>query len=86
MTVTALEEIVSADNITKRNGIFTIRKGFFYTMGGSADKFRDSVEAELINHDIRFETIEADEVYKAFKGGAPIVKQSHWYVKVRITD
>jgi len=84
MKVREISEIISADKISKHKGIFTFRNGFFYTMGGSSTKFREKIEKRLIENDIRFETLEDGEHWVAFNGGAPIEKQSHWYVKVRI--
>ena len=86
MKTTELEQMISADGVSKRNGIFTIRRGYYYTGGYDADKYKENIENQLIENDIRFEYVDHGNVWLPFKGGAPLAKQSHWFVKVRITD
>ena len=71
---------VYPDKISKKSGIFTVRKGFFYTHGYTAKKYRDAVKKALPDAQI----IDYSEVWKAFKGGASIERQSHWFVKFKI--
>ena len=86
MKLKELDEFIHADKISKYKGIYTFRRGFFYTMGGSSTKFRESIEKQLEAHGVNFETIEDGERWTNFIGGAPIEKQSHWYVKLIIRD
>lgn len=69
---------VTVDDYTaKRDGTIIIRKGFFYTNGYTADKYRDSVLMVFPHADI----IEHGEHWMDFKSNAPTKKQSHWYVQ-----
>ena len=70
----------SFDSVSKYKGVFTVRRGFFYTHGGTADKCVNTVLLKIPGATI----IESDEIWKAFSGGAPLAKQSHWYVKFTV--
>ena len=70
------------DYVSKRGDVVTVRRGFFYRFGGSADKF-----AELVKERIPCaEIIDKGEVSLPFRGGAPVSKQSHWWVKFKKKD
>jgi len=78
-----LEEIkdaVGADTISKKNGIITVRKSFFYTHGYTAEQFADRVKQHFPNAQI----VSLDEVWKDFRGGATVANQSHWRVDFRL--
>lgn len=63
-----------------RNGHFKIYKGFFYTHGRSEEDFATSVMRKLENATL----IDYGMVWKDFKGGAPVERQSHWWVIVKL--
>lgn len=60
-----------------RGGIYTIRRGFFYTMGKSSYDLKEAVVAAFPDATI----LEHGEVWKPFIGGASVRRQSHWFVK-----
>lgn len=38
------DNVIGVDTCSKRDGVFTARKGFFYTHGGTAEKFAERIE------------------------------------------
>ena len=82
---TKAEEVVHADDVTQsKNNTMIFRKGFFYKMGGDAEKWKNAVSKRLSNAGIAHVVMEYDEVYKDFIGGASIKRQSHWYVTIKL--
>ena len=76
-TAKQVQDILSGENVTKRNGIFTLREEFFYTHGKTEyDLIKD---IKLAFPDARI--IDQGEIWKPFNGGASIVNSSHWFVK-----
>lgn len=78
--MSSLEEIkdaIGADTLSFREGIFTARRGFFYSHGGSSNQFAEKIRNRIKNAVI----LDHGEVWKPFRGGAPVAKQSHWWVK-----
>lgn len=61
----------------KKNGNFVARKGFFYTHGATAKQHEDFVKKAFPDCEI----IDSQEVWKAFRGGASLAHQSHWFVE-----
>lgn len=84
MTTKELKQKIRCDEITKYNGIFTCRKGFFYRMGKNAMSFKQDIEQQLLKSGILFSIIDFGEKYTNFIGGADLKNQSHWFVKVEI--
>jgi hypothetical protein len=72
-----VREKVLADTYSVKGGVFTLRKGFFYSNGGDADKFSARVTAAFPDAVI----LDCGEVWKAFRGGASVAQQTHWFVK-----
>ena len=70
----------SFDSVSKYKGVFTVRRGFFYTHGDTEEKYVDIVRSAIPEATI----FDSDEIWKAFSGGAPLAKQSHWYVKFTV--
>lgn len=73
---------VSADTASVKNGVFTVRRSFFYTSGGSAEKFAERVLVAFPTAVI----LDKGEVWKAFRGGSTVAQGSHWFVKFTIDD
>ena len=77
------------DSVSKRGDVFTARKGFFYTNGCTADGFADLVNEtihKMFHNRKKAVIVDKGEVWKPFKGGAPVSQQSHWFVKFRLVD
>ena len=68
------------DRVSLRNGVFTGRRSYFYKNGLSSDLFADKVA------DAGFEVIEHGDHWAAFKGGADLAKQSHFWVKFKVKE
>lgn len=65
-----------------KDGLFTVRKGFFYRMGHTTDDYVRKVMETFPNARI----FDKGEVWKSFRGGASVANQSHWYVKFVLQD
>lgn len=77
MTLKQIREAFSADTYSLKNGVFTVRRGFFYPGGFSAEAYAAKVQAAFPTATI----VDKGEVWKAFRGGASVAAQSHWFVK-----
>ena len=84
LTAKALSEMISSDSLTKSQGVFVARRGFFYTKGYTAQDFSAYVTSILRQNGIEINVEEAGEVWKPFKGGASLAQQSHWYVRFTV--
>ena len=72
-----IEEKLCCDQVTLSKGVFTVRLGFFYTHGRTAEKFEQEVQAAFPTATM----LDRGGVWKSFKGGASVANQSHWFVK-----
>jgi hypothetical protein len=71
------------DTLSQKDGVFTVRRGFFYTHGFTADGYAAKVQAVFPEATI----LEKGEVWKSFRGGASVVaRQSHWFVKFSFAE
>ena len=75
MTSNEIKAAIMADTLAKRGGVYTARWGFFYRHGGTSEQHAGYVRA-LPGATV----LEHGEVWKAFSGGAPLARQSHWWV------
>ena len=82
MTKQQIAEKVIADTVSKRDGVFTVRRGFFYTGGGTAEGFANHVKRAIPAAVV----VDYGEVWKPFIGSAPVAKQSHWFVKFTVKE
>lgn len=75
----------SVDSVGKAKNAdhYVVRRGFYYSHGGTAEKFADHVSANLKKAGIDHEIIDKGEVWKPFNGGASVANQSHWYVHIK---
>jgi hypothetical protein len=80
MKITDIEDKLHVSSVSKRAGVFTVRDGFFYRHGRNSgdlvQKVRDAFPTAKI--------LDQGEVWKAFRGGASVANQSHWFVKFSI--
>jgi hypothetical protein len=74
------ESGVHPSTLSKRGGVFTARRSFFYTHGKTSEMFANDIKKALPNAEI----IEHQEQWRAFRGGASVADQSHWWVKFKI--
>lgn len=69
-----------ADSVAILNGVFTVRRGFFYRCGGSAEALRAAVEKAVPGACI----LDSGEKWTAFNGGASLARSTHWWVKFTV--
>lgn len=82
IATTDVQECLSVDQVSLRYGVFTVRRGFFYTHGFTADGLVANVKAAFPNACI----IDSGEVWKPFRGSASVAQQSHWFVKFTLNE
>lgn len=71
---------IMADTLSKKGDIYTARKGFFYSHGGSSEIFANRIKDRIPNVII----IDHGEQWKPFRGGASVAQSTHWWVKFKI--
>ena len=64
---------------SKRTGELTFRKGFFYTHGGSAEKYAGAIKKVFPGAKITG----TGDIWKPFKGGGSLKTQSHFQVRFK---
>lgn len=79
-TLKQVREALDVDSASVKNGVFTVRRGFFYRHGFTADALAASVKRAFPTAKV----LDSGEVWKPFRGGAPVSKQSHWFVKFEV--
>lgn len=72
-----VREKVRTDTASVKNGVYTVRRSFYYTSGYTSDDLAAAVKKALPGATV----LESGEVWKAFRGSAPVAQQSHWFVK-----
>jgi len=78
---------INADQISKdREGNFVFRQGYYYRNGMDSSKFAGRIDKELTQVGIPHEIVGDGDHWAAFKGGAKVAQQSHFWVKVRISN
>ncbi len=75
-----INEKTEPGRISLRHGVFTYRRGFFYRIGCTPEKLAADVAAKIPTAVI----IDKGTVIKPFRGSAPLVKSSHWFVKFTV--
>ena len=72
-----------ADAVSKRkDGTIVVRRGFYYRHGQDAEGFQLAVGKALMKAGIRYSIKDYGEKWVAFKGGASLASQSHWWVEL----
>jgi hypothetical protein len=86
MSLKSLEETLkNVDKVSRmKNGQFKIYQGFFYTHGKSAEDFATDVMRQLDGQGAIL--VDYGMVWKEFKGGAPVARQSHWWVIIKFEE
>ena len=86
ITAAVLSNEIMCDQISKKkDGTFIFREGYFYSHGGSSQKFADNIENQLKAHfpTETFEKVDNGNHWAAFRGSAKLANQTHWYVIFR---
>lgn len=79
-----IRDLLPVDSLSHRDGVFTAREGFFYTHGKTSLDLVALVTQTLEEHGFSVEVDDSGEVWKDFRGGAPVGRSSHWFVKFKI--
>jgi hypothetical protein len=77
LTANAVGELLNASTCSRSKGVYTARWSFFYRMNGTAEGKCNRVLAVFPHAHV----VDSGEVWKAFRGGASVANQSHWFVK-----
>jgi hypothetical protein len=86
MTGPLIRSITWADDSTAQaNGVFILRKSFFYKNGKTESHFEKDVVNRIKKEGYQVQVLDTGTVEKDFKGGASVKNQSHWWVKVKVT-
>ena len=88
-TMQQLRESVHCDAISKRrdgSGNYVFRKGYFYSGNQTSEGFSKRISEQLNQLDVKHEIVSHGDHWAAFKGGAPLSQQSHFWVDVKITE
>lgn len=73
----------NADTVGKNKaGAIVVRRGFFYRNGMDSQKFAHLIDHKLREAGLSFKIVREGEHYAAFRGGASVAQQSHWYVEL----
>ena len=89
--LTALEQIlyrIDADEVSRSGKAFIIRKGYFYHPAADLKTWANNIMTKLPAILGGAECVEIDrgDEFKKFVGGAPLKKQSHYWIKLEIKD
>lgn len=66
----------------KKGGNIVIRRGYYYSNGMSSAKFADSIAQLIAANGIALKVADHGDQWKAFRGGASIANQSHFWVEL----
>lgn len=70
------------DSASQKEGVFTVRRSYFYTNGLTAEKCEAIVKSRIPAAQI----IESGNKWTTFRGGASVAQGSHFWVKFKIAD
>lgn len=84
---TLKDNVPCSQIVRKRDGSgnFILRKSYFYQTT-KIESFIESIKEHLKKIENTFEIVDSGNHWVTFKGGAPIAKQSHYWVEVSITE
>jgi len=68
------------DTVSQKNGIFTVRKGYFYRHGMSQEILAEKIKEIMPNVEI----IDTEDHWASFRGGASVAQGSHFMVKFKV--
>jgi hypothetical protein len=77
-----IQERLSADTLSKKAGVYTARWGYYWGITKPSDPYADRVKERIPNATI----LEHGNHFAPFRGGAPVGKQSHFWVKFTIGE
>lgn len=81
-TLKEVKEKLSFDTYSVKNGVFTVRKAFFYTMGKRPSDYVAKIQTAFPSAII----LDYGEIWKPFRGGSTVANGSHWFVKFTLPE
>lgn len=81
------ENLIGADSLSVRNGVYTARRGYYHSHGKDSNDFAALIENrvnEIFDGKKVFKLVEHGDHWAPFKAGAPVARQCHWWVKFSI--
>ena len=80
-----IKDNLNPDTIgTKKGGNILCRWGYFYTHGATAEDYAMKIRRLLTNNKIPYRIVDCGNHWAAFRGGASVANQSHFYVEVHV--
>jgi hypothetical protein len=86
LTANKLSELLCSP-VKVSKGEFTIARPYFYRPSSLIewkDRVLSKVTATLEPMGFKVEYVDSGDVWKAFKGGAPVWNQSHFWLKIKV--
>ena len=86
LTANKLSELLCCP-VKVSKGEFTIARSYFYrplSLVAWKDKTLSRIAAKLEPMGFKVEYVDCGDVWKAFKGGQPVWKQSHFWLKIKV--
>lgn len=80
LTVKQVRALISADTVSCKDGVFTVRRGYFFRHGGTAKSYA----AEVLKAIPSAVIVDSGDIWKTFRGAATTANSSHWFVKFRV--
>lgn len=82
MKLQDIKHELGADSISKKDGVITIRRGYFYRMNNSEQKIAEKVKVLFPNAEI----LDMGDHYASFRGGQSVAQGSHFWVKFKLEE
>ena len=70
------------DTISKKNGIITVRHGYYYRHGKTAETYENRVKEKFPNATI----LDSGDHWAPFRGGQSVAQGSHFFVKFTLEE
>jgi len=79
----ALWNIADAVSASK-DGVITVRKGYYYRYDQTAEKFTGLVVRACEKEGLSLKVVGSGDIWKPFRGGATVAGSSHFFVKLSV--
>jgi hypothetical protein len=83
-----IKDNIMTDQISKdREGNYIFRMGYYYRPSKiDPSDWAENISKKLRQLGIDNTVLQAEDIWKAFKGGAPLKSQSHYFAKIRVNN
>lgn len=88
VTTQKLREIIGCSDqaLVKSKGVYTYRRGFYFTNGKTVRDIQAFLESKLEAAGIGYLVVASGEQWKPFRGGDTLRQGSHWWVTFQIIE